>query len=145
MLANDPDLSLDMLGAVANIFLTAGLKDTPEKAYERIITQFGSRVAVVMKLAVDLNRHIGEGITSCDLEALYIAPDIVYDPTTMEDAIGTGSVEQETIICTTDLGLVRAEKIAGTRGDWKEAVLLRPKVVLYSGIAGIVKDTDSPL
>ena len=145
MLTSDPDLSLDMLGAVANIFLTAGLKDTPEKVYERIITQFGSRVAVVMKLAVDLNRHIGEGITSCDLEALYIAPDIVYDPTTMEDAIGTGSVEQETIICTTDLGLVRAEKIAGTRGDWKEAVLLKPKVVLYSGIAGIVKDTDSPL
>ena len=81
----------------------------------------------------------------CYSEALYIAPDIVYDPTTMEDAIGTGSVEQETIICTTDLGLVRAEKVAGTRGDWKEAVLLKPKVVLYSGIAGIVKDTDSPL
>lgn len=145
MLAHDPDLSLDMLGAITNIFLTAGLKETPEKAYESMISRFSSRIAVVMKLAVDLNRHIGEGVTSCDLEVLYIVPDIQYNPATMDDAIGMGSTEEEPVICTTDLGLVRAEKVTGTRGDWKEAVLLKPKVVLYSGIAGVVKDTDSPL
>ncbi|KAF9476873.1 hypothetical protein BDN70DRAFT_949660 [Pholiota conissans] len=148
MFAHNPDLSSDMLGAVANIFTTAGLKESPEMAYERIASRFAARVSVVMKLAVDLNKHIGEGITSCDLEALYIMPDVAFNPTTMEDALGASSSPetlQETILCTTDLGLVRAEKIAGSRGDWKESVLLKPKVVLYSGIAGIIGDTGSPL
>lgn len=149
MLAHDPDLSSDMLGAVANIFTTAGLKDSPEMVYERIVGRFAGRVSVVMKLAVDLNKHIGEGITSCDLEALYIAPDIKFNPATMDDAIGASSsspeAAQEMILCTTDLGLVRAEKIAGARGDWKESVLLKPKVVLYSGIASIIGDAESPL
>ncbi|KAF8181794.1 hypothetical protein BJ912DRAFT_906612 [Pholiota molesta] len=149
MLAHDPDLSSDMLGAVANIFTTAGLKDSPEMLYERIVGRFAGRVSVVMKLAVDLNKHIGEGITSCDLEALYIAPDVKFNPATMDDAIGASSsspeAAQEMILCTTDLGLVRAEKIASARGDWKESVLLKPKVVLYSGIASIIGDAESPL
>ncbi|KAF8959230.1 hypothetical protein BDZ97DRAFT_1667372 [Flammula alnicola] len=150
MLAHEPDLSSDMMNAIANIFTTAGLKDSPEMVHERISNRFAARIAVVMKLAQGLNKRIGEGITSCDLEALYIAPDVTYNSITMEDAMGLASAGgvgsgRETILCTTDLGLVRAEKIAGAMGDWKESVLLRPKVVLYSGIAGIIGDTEVSL
>ncbi|KDR69816.1 hypothetical protein GALMADRAFT_230475 [Galerina marginata CBS 339.88] len=141
MLAQEPDLTSDMADAFARIVVTAGLKENTATVHERIMNKFGENISTVMKLAQRLNKKIGEGITSCDLEALYIAPDVSYNDTVMEDAIGTtpgkkaGSAS-ETVLCTTDLGLVRAEKVTGTSGDWHESVLLRPKVVLHSGLVG---------
>ncbi|PPQ91154.1 hypothetical protein CVT25_003059 [Psilocybe cyanescens] len=144
MLTQGPDLTSEMADAFASIFITAGYKKSLLTVHESIMNRFSKHISTVMKLAQHLNKQIGEGVTSCDLEALYIAPDVAYNAITMEDAIGVTSVKKmengyghETILCTTDLGLVRAEKISGTTGDWHESVLLRPKVVLFSGIASI--------
>ncbi|KAJ2932323.1 hypothetical protein H1R20_g4801, partial [Candolleomyces eurysporus] len=38
--------------------------------------------------------------------------------------------EERPVLCTTHLGLVRAEKVPKTRGEWKEEVLVKPRVVL---------------
>ncbi|KAF5317340.1 hypothetical protein D9611_003555 [Ephemerocybe angulata] len=46
---------------------------------------------------------------------------------------GQGNLEEDgedEILCTTELGLVRAEKVPRTRGEWDELVLLKPRVVL---------------
>ncbi|KAF8161577.1 hypothetical protein B0H34DRAFT_653515 [Crassisporium funariophilum] len=146
MLTYAPDLSTDMAEAFANILVAAGLKDTPAALHEQIMTCFGERIQLVMKYAQQLNKKIGEGITSCDLEALYIAPDVTYNSGSMEDYLGADDLSpakpQEQVLCTTDLGLVRAEKVSGTTGEWQESVLLRPKVVLPSGLVGIVSNAE---
>jgi len=96
-----------------------------------------------MKLARNLNKKVGEGVTSCDLEVLYITPDISFNKANMEDALGTSTDNgTEKVICTTDLGLVRAERLSGPTAHWNESVLLKPKVILPSGLEGIVGGTD---
>jgi len=152
MLSQEPDLTSDMAHAFACIALTAGLKGSLNAVFEKIMARFGERIGVVMKTAQRLNKTIGEGVTSCDLEALYIAPDVLYSADTMDDALGptpttptsdTVPAGGEAILCTTDLGLVRAEKVSGSIGEWRESVLLKPKVVLHSGLTGLVGGSDS--
>lgn len=43
-------------------------------------------------------------------------------------------IEDAEILCTTQLGLVRAEKVPRTRGEWDEVVLLKPVVVLVRDV-----------
>ncbi|KAF8901880.1 hypothetical protein CPB84DRAFT_1776901 [Gymnopilus junonius] len=141
MLVQEPDLTTDMVDACAKIFVVAGLKGIPSAVHERIMDKFGKTISRLMTQAQQLNKKIGEGVTSCDLEALYIAPDVAYNVSMMEDALGTPAGKEEKdmhekILCTTDLGLVRAEKISGRIGEWQESVLLKPKVMLHSGILG---------
>ncbi|CAA7260335.1 unnamed protein product [Cyclocybe aegerita] len=140
MLAHEPEqLAVDMVDVFSNIIVTAGLKESPATVHERIMTSFGDRIRMAMKHAQNMNKKIGEGITSCDLEVLYIVPEIPFNPNMMEDAIGSTSItnNHESVVCTTDLGLARTEKLSGTIGQWNEAVLLKPKVVLPSGLVGI--------
>ncbi|KAF9561921.1 hypothetical protein CPC08DRAFT_634814 [Agrocybe pediades] len=142
MLNEELDLVFDVADALSNIFVAAGHKDNRLTIRDRIADGFSDQIGVVLKKAKRLNKHMGEGITSCDLEALYIAPDVTFNPVTMEDAIDSPTNHKPTnglepIICTTDLGLVRAEKVSGSRGEWNESILLRPKVILYSGIASV--------
>lgn len=79
-------------------------------------------------------------------------PDTVFNPETMQDSFGMGvdprhkegkeTRNTEGVLCTTDLGLVRAEKKPGTIGEWDESVLLKPKVVLQSGLNGLISSDD---
>ncbi|PPR01386.1 hypothetical protein CVT24_006224 [Panaeolus cyanescens] len=140
MFVPTPDLSVGMVEMFTNVFLTAGLKGDAISIQQRLINHFMDRIQLVCRLAQQLNKHIGEGVTSCDLEVLFIADGAPFHSHTMEDSVGSDGIinDQEHVVCTTDLGLVRAEKISGTVGDWHEAVLLKPKVVLQSGLAGLI-------
>jgi hypothetical protein len=144
MLSQEPDMATDMAHGFASIALTAGVKGSFNTIFERIMANFGERIGVVMKTAQRLNKSVGEGVTSCDLEAFYIAPNVLYNADTMADALGptTTSDTGETILCTTDLGLVRVEKVSGSVGDWHEAVLVKPKVVLQSGLSGLIGEPE---
>ncbi|TFK22624.1 hypothetical protein FA15DRAFT_681565 [Coprinopsis marcescibilis] len=169
------DLAIYMVDALVNVLLISGLKDlvssetgvphTHTSLHDKIISTFSSQLHVILAHAKRINTAVGESVTSCDLEALYIAPDVLFNDETMEDASGvhdatpnstpvksrngkkvveggkgkrSGQLEddrqKDRVLCTTDLGLVRAEKIPSTRGEWKESVLLKPKVILVSGI-----------
>ena len=142
MLGHEPDMSIYMVDAFVNVLITAGYQEKPAALQDRIMNDFAGRIRVILQGAQRLNRSIGEGVTSCDLEALYIAPTVSYDSTTMEDAFETTPKDKATtpekVLCTTDLGLVRAEKVSGSVGEWQELVLLKPKVVLPSGLDDIV-------
>lgn len=143
MLGREPDMSMYMVDAFVNVLITAGYQEKPAALQDRIMNDFAGRIRVILQAAQRLNRSIGEGVTSCDLEALYIAPSVSYDPTTMEDAFNETTPKDkattpEKVLCTTDLGLVRAEKVSGAVGEWQELVLLKPKVVLPSGLDDIV-------
>ncbi|KAF9444309.1 hypothetical protein P691DRAFT_677828 [Macrolepiota fuliginosa MF-IS2] len=145
MLATEPDLTIYMIDAFVNIILTAGWHNDATALQEYLTQTFGDKVGSVLDRAKRLNKMIGEEIVRCDLEALYIAPDVVFTGGTMEvGQLGrrSGSVVEgsmpERVLCTMDLGLVRAEKKMGRIGEWDEAVLLKPIVVLQSnGVGGV--------
>jgi len=144
MLAQEPDLLPDLAEALANILVAAGYKEGPANSHQQIMSRFSNRIGTVMKFARDLNKTVGEGVTSCDLEVLYIPPDIPYHPGNMSDALGASPNNcSENVICTTDLGLVRAERLSGTVAHWNESVLLKPKVILPSGVAAFAGSTES--
>lgn len=127
--------------------MTAGSKESLQELHERVNGRFGDAVSRIVKMSQVLNKEIGEGVTSSDLEALYIGFGAPFNRMTMEDALRPGAAERytsESILCTTDLGLVRAEKVAGSVGEWKETILLKPKVILFSGISEVVGSAESP-
>jgi hypothetical protein len=128
MLATEPDLTIYMVDAFVNIILTAGWHNDATALQEYLIKTFGDRIAGLLNKAKRLNKMIGEEIISSDLEALYIAPEVAFNSVTMEVVAGEGN-EEKKVLCTTDLGLVKAEKRPGKIGEWDEAVLLKPKVV----------------
>lgn len=144
MLAHEPTLLPDLAEALANILVAAGYKPGPVAALDRIMARFSDPIGTLIKLAQDLNKMVGEGVTSCDLEVLYISPDISFQAANMDHALGAVSVdENENVVCTTDLGLVRAERLSGAIAQWNESVLLKPKVILPSGLVGFVGSTES--
>lgn len=144
MLAHEPDLIPDLAEALANILVAAGYKENPVVTLQRIMARFGDPIGTLIRLARDLNKKVGEGVTSCDLEVLYISPDIPFHATNMEDALGATSGDgNEKVLCTLDLGLVRAERLSGSIAHWNEYILLKPKVILPSGLVGIVGSAES--
>lgn len=145
--AHNVELVPDLVHAVCNILVTAGSKDSLQELHERVNDRFGDAISRVVKMSQVLNKQIGEGVTSSDLEALYIGFGAPFNPITMDDALRSGGNERytsESILCTTDLGLVRAEKVAGSVGEWKETILLKPKVIMFSGISEVVANVESP-
>lgn len=136
MLAEEPDLTIYMVNAFVNIILTAGLHNDSTALQEYLIETFGHKIGELLEKAKKLNKVIGEEIIQCDLEALYIAPDMVYTEMTME-VVGdeqVGGTGGDRVLCTTKLGLVKAVKRTGKVGEWDEAVLLRPAVILQSNV-----------
>lgn len=129
-----PNFANDMAEVLANIFIAAGFKESLTALQLQIVTCFGERIHMVMQCAQQLNKTTGEGVTSCDLETLYIEPETPFDGHAMDDSLNTSDpvASDEKVLCTTDLGLERVEKISGTSGEWHEVTLLKPKVILLS-------------
>lgn len=136
-----PNFANDMAEVLANIFVAAGFKESLTALQLQIVTCFGERIQIIMQCAQQLNKTIGEGVTSCDLETLYIGPEIPFDSQMMDDSLNSSDplTDDENVLCTTDLGLRRAEKISGTLGEWHEATLLRPKIILLSRLLGFIE------
>ena len=138
MTDHEPDLAMYFIDAFVNILRTAGVTETQPTLHESIATQFGDRVAIIVKGAQKLRKAIGEEVTSCDFEVLHVLQDTAFKPSTMDDAFAgdyeKGREGDEPVLCTTDLGLARVVRKPGKTGNWDEAILLRPKIVLQSGI-----------
>jgi hypothetical protein len=138
MTDHEPDLAMYFIDAFVNILLTAGVSETQSVLHDNITTRFGDRIAIIVKGAQRLRKAIGEEVTSCDFEVLHVLHDTMFKPSTMDDAFTSGyekgRQEAEPVLCTTDLGLARVARKPGKVGDWDEAILLRPKIVLQSGI-----------
>ncbi|KAF8883257.1 hypothetical protein BD779DRAFT_1663186 [Infundibulicybe gibba] len=141
MISDEPDLAMYFIDAFVNVLLAAGVPTRASTLQETISTQFAGPISAVVRAALQLNRAIGEGVTACELEVLYVATDASYDVGTMGDSFGAHadgqSEEEELVLCATDLGLVRSEKIPGEPGQWRDVVLLRPKVVLQSALVEV--------
>ena len=129
------DLQPSLVETAANITVLANYATVAEVVVPQIRKRFGRRINTIIRLAQSLNKKAGEGVTSCDLEFLHVAPNTAYNPSDMEDGFKVGfGTEAESVICTTDLGLLRSEKSSEAEGQRRVSVLVKPKVVLPSGL-----------
>lgn len=137
-----PHLTDYFIDAFVNILISAGVKDAQDEEHLRsaVADKIGDRVTLVTQSAIHLNKVIGEGVTSCELLTLYVVPEAPFDYATMDDTFNRPNSREkeartaENILCTTDLGLLRAEKVKGKEGEWDKLILLKPKVILESGL-----------
>ena len=137
-----PALLPGLVAELGDILIVAGHEEDTERLKQWITDHFADRLGTVLKLAQDLNKVVGQGFTSCDLDLLYADPDTAFNNMDMEDALQpAGNTppnnhrRREGIICTTDLGLGRSER---TKDGWKCSVLLKAKVILPSGLEEIL-------
>jgi len=134
----EQELAMYFIDAFVNILLAAEVIEHPSELQAVIESRFAKRIAIVVKGAERLRRAIGEEVTSCDFEIVYVSHDSPFDPSQMDDTFAsgfeTGRDGPEPVLCTTELGLARVVKVPGKAGEWEETVLLRPKIALNSGI-----------
>ena len=127
-----------------NLLVVAGWQPASE-ARDTFLAAFGNRLLVIGKLAIQLNKAVGEDITSGDLEAISVPPDAAFDPAIMDDAYaderarrGKASVEKR-VVATTDMGLHRmARRYREGKYECETMIVLKPKVVLYSALEDVM-------
>ena len=137
LLQNKPDIAEYFLDAFSNILMAIGFGNDQALMQNIIRSEFGDRMGRIGSLALELNKAIGEGIVSSEIEPIYVAPGVAFDPAVMDDdELFTNDPqdspsESETILCTTRLGLLwTGEGSAESR--WDEKILLRPRIVRRS-------------
>ncbi|KAJ3731589.1 hypothetical protein DFJ43DRAFT_1155255 [Lentinula guzmanii] len=148
------DLTYRILAACANILIISGLHESEQRLLNRLAARFSDRLTLIVERAMHLNDVIGDDITSCEFVPIYCFPAVPFEPSTMENATDNGSPgggyeavfvpNENKILCTTDLGLLRAEKVQGEERTWDNTVLLRPKIVMPSGLTISPTSSESP-
>jgi hypothetical protein len=127
------------------LLVVAGWQEQVSSAQETFVTKFGDKLGVIAKLAIQLNKAVGEDITSGDLEAVSIDPDTVFDPEIMDDVYADERPRKRKnrvngrAIATIDMGLQRIARRLGREGNECETTMvLKPKVVLSSALEDVV-------
>jgi hypothetical protein len=128
------------LDHLIRLLIVAGY--TEQTSRENFVEAFGDRLSAIGKLAAQLNKVLGEDITSGDLELISVCPNTIFEPATMDDAyhaddrFGEGkNLADKRVASTSDVGLQRMTR--GFReGKWEyeTIIALKPKVVLYSAL-----------
>ncbi|PBK65452.1 hypothetical protein ARMSODRAFT_1022260 [Armillaria solidipes] len=120
---------------LANILTIAGFDPGDNKLAGTLV---GSGIA---KKLVELRFCARQGVTSCEMEPVYVAPGLLFNSEVMEDALGRGDLEQqdgEMQICSTmELGLAATEGW-GEDNNTSLKILKKAKVILLSGLNNII-------
>ena len=132
------ELKSHFVDIFVGVLVMAGCSLTRPRIDEIVRVKFMERIIVLCKLALGINKAIGEEITSSHLTVVYVGPGGVFDPNTMLGEGGGAALETEQYICATDLGLVCTVKQGEANGyKWKETILLKPRVMLESSLVDI--------
>ncbi|KAI0643482.1 hypothetical protein C8Q79DRAFT_915585 [Trametes meyenii] len=133
---------------IADLLTVAGAS----AAAEDVHATYAPHLEAIVRVALDLQRIIGEEVISCDYEVLVVRFDEIFDAEAMDDIYGgevamagpPGMVPR--VLSTADLGLRRVEKVIGsTEGEVETTMLLKPKVVLDTIVyeLGLVDEEDA--
>ncbi|KAH0588420.1 hypothetical protein H2248_004269 [Termitomyces sp. 'cryptogamus'] len=137
------ELSYLFIDAIINILLVANAVQSHDELLKTVETRFAERIAIIVRSAQNLRKAIGEGVTSCDFEVIFIDHDTMFSPAQMDDEYA-GDFEQEgPVLCTVQLGLQKIERRSGKEAIWEGTILVRPKIALKSGIMEMVGSTDN--
>ena len=136
---------------IADLLTVAG----SSASADAIFAAYAPHLETIVRTALELQRTIGEEVTSCDYEVLVVRIDEVYDSAQMEDiyngeiiAAGPPGMVPR-VLSTADLGLRRTEKVdadmEGAEDGVVTTMLLRPKVVLDTIVyeLGLVDEEDA--
>ncbi|KAJ7798744.1 hypothetical protein B0H14DRAFT_3156774 [Mycena olivaceomarginata] len=126
-----PELGDYFVDAFVNVLLTASFKSNSAALHALIAKRFSDRIAALVRLALELNKAVGTEVTACELKTLSVAPGVPFDAETMVDVVDGAGQASEAVLCTCELGLPRSDKVDGA---WTRSILLKPKVVLPSGV-----------
>ncbi|KAJ7805593.1 hypothetical protein B0H14DRAFT_2382728, partial [Mycena olivaceomarginata] len=126
-----PELGDYFVDAFVNVLLTASFKSNSAALHALIAKRFSDRIAALVRLALGLNKAVGTEVTACELKTLSVAPGVPFDAETMVDVVDGAGQASEAVLCTCELGLPRSDKVDGA---WTRSILLKPKVVLPSGV-----------
>jgi len=146
--ASEESLLHNIVHELALVLVSAGWINSFTLVKDEIMTKFGGRLAAVARLAIRLQKVIGQDITSTDFEVIYVENGARFDPAMMDDAYAetpskaqrnktakkARAADSEGILCTSELGLrklVREQK-EGKITEWRGDILIKPKVVLFS-------------
>ncbi|KAF7350550.1 hypothetical protein MSAN_01614600 [Mycena sanguinolenta] len=141
LIHGEPELGDYFVDAYVNVLLTAGFKSSSAALHELVSQRFADRIAMLVQLALGLNKAIGAEVTACELKTLSAAPGVPFDEETMIDIVDAAPpTPGEAVLCTCELGLSRSDKIDGT---WTRTILQKPKVVLPSGLEELLGRTPT--
>ncbi|KZP25911.1 hypothetical protein FIBSPDRAFT_733137 [Athelia psychrophila] len=127
-------------GGLGDILVGAKCQLSPLGVVEVLTGRFGDRIYAIIDAAFNINRILGEEITSGDFEIVTCQGGGTFDPTAMEDAASDVPLHDEsgTVLCTTEMGLRRESwEVKGGRRVKEITLLLKPKVALESVLAHI--------
>ncbi|KAJ7036715.1 hypothetical protein C8F04DRAFT_1094179 [Mycena alexandri] len=140
LIHGEPELGDYFVDAFVNVLLTAGFKSSSAALHELVGQRFADRISALVRLALGLNKAIGAEVTACELKTLSAAPGVPFETETMIDIVDGAAQPGEAVLCTCELGLSRSDKLDGV---WTKTVLLRPKVVLASGLEELLAQGES--
>ncbi|KAK0476525.1 hypothetical protein EDD18DRAFT_1366507 [Armillaria luteobubalina] len=120
---------------LANILTIAGFDPGDNKLADTLV---GSGIAKRLMECVSAR----QGVTSCEMEPVYVAPGLLFNSDAMEDALSRGDLkgqDGEMQICsTTELGLAAIEGWELEEPESSLKILKKAKVILLSGLNDIV-------
>jgi hypothetical protein len=132
---SDPENTIDMAitSSFSDMLLAAGCTGSKSDITAALWSKFGEKFHHFVSLAAQVNKMIGVGVISEDLEVLVRWPDDGFDERTMEDSYDNGdrmqgTEEREIVLCATELGLGRRA------GMGEQGIVIKPKVALVSVI-----------
>ncbi|KAJ7905236.1 hypothetical protein B0H13DRAFT_1881244 [Mycena leptocephala] len=140
LINGEPELGDYFVDAFVNVLLTAGFKSSSAALHALVAQRFADRISALVRLALGLNKAVGAEVTVCELKTLSAAPGVAFDAGTMIDIVDGAAQPGEAVLCTCELGLSRSDKIDGV---WTKTVLLKPKVVLPSGLEEMLAQGES--
>ncbi|KAH0833017.1 hypothetical protein J3R83DRAFT_12002 [Lanmaoa asiatica] len=125
-----------------DLFLICGSTSPQSSASSReaFRTRFGSQVRCISKSACRIAKITREEIMSANFEVVGADSGRTFDAQEMVDAFEDYETPKGTVLCTTELGLrcstrkATAEPTASREESIERRLLLRPKVILESGV-----------
>ncbi|KAI0315430.1 hypothetical protein OF83DRAFT_1062081, partial [Amylostereum chailletii] len=129
--SSDPESTLvsRLISLLASVLLAAGLGSARARTEALIRDRTLAELTDVVRIALKVNKIVGEGITSGVIAPLVVARDTAFDAEAIDDAY-SGDGEKGAVLCTTSVGLKREVRAEGQVKD--STVLVKPKVALVS-------------
>ncbi|KZP28389.1 hypothetical protein FIBSPDRAFT_679257, partial [Athelia psychrophila] len=130
-----PHIRKFVCGGLADILIRAKCQLSPLGAVEALTSTFGDRIYAIIDAALNINRILGEEITSGDFEIVACQGGVAFDPTSMEDVAPDVPLhdERNIVLCTTEMGLRRESwEVKDGQRVQEITLLLKPKVALES-------------
>ncbi|KZP20067.1 hypothetical protein FIBSPDRAFT_1045132 [Athelia psychrophila] len=135
-----PHIRNFVCAGLADVLISAKCQLSPPGVVEALTGRFRDNIYAIIDAALNINRILGEEITSGDFEIVTCQAGATFDPGSMEDTASDDPSygKKSIVLCTTEMGLIKEwREVKGGQRAKETTVLLKPKVALESVLAQI--------